>query len=131
MISQPVPLGLTLCDYVIVAEKSRKVSLIGMLTKLRAKRFPFVAPPFFAFLALTDGLGDATIDLVGTSLSDATDVFTEQRRVSFSDKLREVHLIFQITATFPTAGIYQFTVKVDGEWVAQRRLRVVSEQVNP
>jgi hypothetical protein len=90
-----------------------------------------VARPFFAFLALTDGLGDGTIELVGTSLSDAADIFREQRRVSFSDKLKEVHLIFSITATFPTAGFYQFTAKVDGEWVAHRRLHGVCDQVNP
>jgi hypothetical protein len=57
MASRPVAIGMTLCDYVIVEEKTKKVSLIGAFTGMRVSRFPSDPSPFSVYAALTDGLG--------------------------------------------------------------------------
>src|SRR5262249_21752653 len=122
-----VVLGLTVCDYCILEEGTRKVSLIGILSKLRTRQFPFRAPQFFVHAALTDGLGDATIDLIVSGSNTGESVYERRQRVHFSDRLRELHVIFRINdCTFPAPGGYLFTLLVDREWVAHRRVRVSS-----
>jgi hypothetical protein len=62
MVPPPIALGLTLCDYVIVEEGTKKVSLIGTFTGIAVDHFPAVPQPFSVFSALIDGLGDATMN---------------------------------------------------------------------
>lgn len=127
MVPTPVALGLTLCDYVIVEDGTKRVSLIGTLTKITGGSFPHLAPQFFVFAALMDGLGDATVDVIATRLDTNERIYARQRRVHFSDRLRELHVIFRVAdCRFPAPGVYQFTMLVDGEWVAQRRIHVVA-----
>ena len=129
MVPQPVVLGLNLCDYVILEAETNKISLIGIFPKLRANRFPFLPSPFCVHAALTDGLGDATIDLIATRLDSGENIYARRRRVRFSSKLRELHVVFKVNnCSFPSPGTYLFTLLVDGEWVAQRRLRIYSEE---
>src|SRR5689334_5976929 len=47
MIPTPVALGLTLCDYVLVEQGTKKVSYIRSFRRLRASGFPVVMSPFF------------------------------------------------------------------------------------
>ena len=125
MASRPVALGLTLCDYVIVEERTKKVSFIGTFTRLSASRFPALAPPFSVVAPLTDGLGDATADLVVAALSTGEEAYTFRSQLSFPDKLAEVLYHARLhQCSFPAPGDYQFTLLIDGEWVAQRRLRL-------
>jgi hypothetical protein len=127
MTPRPVAVGLTLCDYLVIEEGTRKVSLVGYLVKLTAERFPFTPPPFYVFAALTDGLGDATIDLVVSRLDSLDELYARQLRVNFSSRLRERQVVFRISdCVFGAPGAYQFTLYVDGEWVAQRRLVIRS-----
>jgi len=128
MVPRPVALGLTLCDYLVIEEGTRKVSLVGVLTKLTAEHFPYVPPPFFVHAALTDGLGAATIDLVATRLDTGEEIGLRRRTVRFVNRLGELHVVFRINDwSFPVAGSYQITLLVDREWVAQRRIRILLE----
>jgi len=127
MVPTPVAVGLTLCDYVLIEDGTKRASLIGGLTRMEAGSFPYLAPPFFVFAALIDGLGDATVDLIATRLDKNDRVYTRRRSVRFSDRLRELHVVFRIDdCHFPAPGYYQFSLLVDGEWVAQRRFHVVA-----
>src|SRR5207302_8541885 len=126
MIARPVALGLTLCDYVIVEERTKKASLIGTFTQISATQFPVVAQPFSVFAVLTDGFGDAAVvELVVMRLDTGEDIYRYRSQLRFPDKLAEVSVLFRLRqCSFPAAGIYQFTLVVDGERVAQRRLHV-------
>lgn len=127
MIPPPLALGLTLCDYVLIEEGTRRASLIGTRTRLIADYFPYVAPPFFAFAALSDGLGEATMRLEIKRPDTDEKVYAEERRVRFSDRLRELQVVFYLEdVLFPAPGSYECALLVDNEWVAQRRLRVLS-----
>jgi hypothetical protein len=123
--ASPLALGLTLCDYVITEEKTKKVSLIGTFSGLGATQFPAHALPFSVFAVLTDAVGDVTIKLSVVRLETDEEVLTREMTAHFPDKLTEVRVHFRILqGVFPAAGWYQFTLLADGEWVAQRRLRV-------
>jgi Family of unknown function (DUF6941) len=125
MAEPPIVLGLTLCDYVIVEEGTRKVSLIGAFTSMAVEEFPAVSPPFSVYAALTDASGNVTIRLVVVRLDTDEEVYSFQGTAHFPDKLAAVGFYLHIQdCSFPVPGFYQFTLDVDGEWVAHRRLRV-------
>ncbi len=130
MVPRPIVLGLTLCDYVVVEEKTRKVSLIGTFAAIAASSFPAMAQPFSVFVVLTDGLGDATIELVITRLDSGDEVFSYRGQLHFPGKLAEVSFHARLRqCSFPAPGQYQFTLLIDGEWIAHRRIQVYSKEV--
>jgi hypothetical protein len=127
MVPTPVALGLVLCDAVIVEEKTKKVSLIGTFTRIKATDFPATPLPFSVFAVLTDGHGDATIRLSVLRLETNEEVYAYDGPFHFPGPLAEVNFHLRLHhCEFPAAGAYQFSLLVDGEWVAQRRLRVVA-----
>jgi hypothetical protein len=131
MVPPPTVIGLMLCDYVIVEEGTKKASLIGAFSSIRATRFP-VAPALCAYAALTDGLGDAAVDLVVTEAASDEEIYRLVRTIHFPDKLTEVRALFRIRdCSFPAAGSYLFTLLIDNEWVAQRSLRVYTNEETP
>ena len=129
MVPRPVVLGLTLCDYVIVEERTKKVSLIGTFTGVAVDRFPALVPPFSLMAVLTDGQGVGTVDVIADRMDTNQEVYTYRSRVRFSDQLKEVSFLLRVRQfTAPAPGLYQFTILVDGEWVAQRRVRVYKRE---
>jgi hypothetical protein len=125
MVPKPIALALFLCDYVIVEERTKKISLIGNFTGVAADRFPTILPPFSIFAVLTDGIGDATIEIGVARLDTAEELFVYRSSLHFPDKLAEVPFHVRLRqCSFPSPGLYQFTLLVDGDWIAQRRIRV-------
>jgi hypothetical protein len=132
MTANPIAIGMTICDYVIIEEGTEKVSLIGILTKWVAKQFPWTPPQFFVHVALTDGLGEVTIDLVVSRLDTGQELYARRRQIHFVDKLRQLQLIFRIRdLVLPTPGVYQFSLLAAKEWTAQRSIRVLSGEKMP
>lgn len=126
MVPPPVALALTLCDLVIVEEGTRKVSLLGTFSTFRARSYPFAPSAFRVFAVLTDGQGQARIRLSVTSLATDEIIHSVEQPVAFPDRFAEVQVLFHLhQCRFPAAGGYQFSLFVDGEWVAHRRVRVV------
>jgi hypothetical protein len=125
MIPRPIAIGMTLCDYVIIEERTKKASLIGSFSGLSADQFPVLAQPFSVFSVLTDSAGHGTIDLVVSRLDDGEEIHVYRSQLYFPDQLAEVIFHARLRQCwFPTAGEYQFSLFADGEWLAQRRLRV-------
>jgi hypothetical protein len=132
MVPRPSAIGLTLCDYVIVEEGTKKSSLIRAFTGLRAQGFPWTPRPFCVFATLTDGLGEGVIELTLTRLETDEEVYTIRRSLRFPDRFMEVRAFFRLAeCTFPASGAYVFSLLIDGEWVAHRRLRVYSREGSP
>jgi len=131
MIPPPVALGLMLCDQVIVEEGTRKVSHIGGFNSLRGREFPFDPLPFCVLATLTDGQGEAEITLTVTDLESDEETYSFNRDLTFPDRFAEVHILFRLNEiTFPVPGSYMFTLMVDGDWIAQRRIRVRQTEVD-
>jgi hypothetical protein len=125
MIPPPISPGLYLCDYVIVEENTRKVSLIGCFTRIRLEQFPAIPQPFSVFSTLTDGSGNARIRLALSQPNRDEIIYQREGSIHFPDKLTEVYVHFRVReCEFPEPGLYEFTLFVDNEWVAQRPVRV-------
>jgi hypothetical protein len=132
MIPPPLSPGLYLCDYVIVEENTRKVSLIGCFTGMGLDEFPSMPQPFSVFSTLSDGLGNGRIRLVVGQPEKDEIVYEREGTVHFPDKVTEVYLHFRVReCEFPEPGLYQFTLLVDNEWVAQRPIRVYRKGKQP
>ena len=128
MATVPIAAGMTLCDYVIFEEKSRKPTLVGCFTTLRIRQFPRRLQPFSLFATLSDGLGDVTIDLVATHLETGEEVFSFHRKARFDDPLADRHWHLRVNNfDVPEPGSFQFMLTGNGEWIAQRRLRILGE----
>lgn len=127
---RPVVLGLNLCDHVIVEERTKKVSLIGTFTGLGANKFPALLPPFSVFAMLTDGVGSVTMKLSITHMDTNEVVYSYSGNLQFPDKVAEVAYHMRLRqCILPAPGLYQFTLWIDNEWAAQRRLRVYHKEV--
>ena len=118
-------LGLTLCEKVIVEERTRNTTYVSTFTKLLAEEFPS-RPERFAFAAvLTGGQGDATVDLVFTQLATDEELYSMRRPLHFPGRLAEVQVVFHIRdCSFPAPGPYDATLFVDGDTVARRKFSV-------
>jgi hypothetical protein len=129
MLPAPMAIGLTLCHYAAVEEGTRDVTLAGCFLTLRARAFPFRSAPFWVFASLVGGQGEGTVELAITRLETEEELFRVQRRFVFQDRLSELRILFRLSnCVFPAAGAYFFTLLFDGEWMAQRRIRVLDKE---
>ena len=125
MIPPPIALGLTLCEKVIVEEGTKNVTLVNTFTTMFVDEFPSPAQRFAVYAALTNGLGDATIELVLTHLETDNEIHARRMPLRFSDKLAEVRILYRMSEiSFPEPGKYQFSLLVDGDWIAQRQFQL-------
>jgi hypothetical protein len=122
----PIVLGLTICEKIIMEEGTKNLTIVSTFTKIHVGEFPSLPQRFAVYCVLTEGRGDARIDLVLTSLASSEEIYRRWMPFHFPNPLAEARVLFRITdCVFPEAGIYQVTLLIDGEWVAQRRFHVV------
>jgi hypothetical protein len=127
MVPAPMAVGLTLCHYAAVEEGGHDVTLAGCFLRIWGDKFPFAAPPFYVFGSLIGGSGEGTVELVISELETDEEMYAVQDRLEFLDRLTEARVLFQLeNCSFPRPGEYLFTMLLDGEWMAQRRIVVSS-----
>jgi hypothetical protein len=113
-----------LCDQVIVDKDTNKVSPIGIFTGLAVDDFN-QPRRFSAFAALTNGRGQTTLQLDVFQLANGDQIHTSAYQLFFPDPLVVVNLNLRLKRIrFPAPGWYDFDLKVNGEHIAQRRIRV-------
>ena len=129
----PAILGLTLCEDVVADPQTRNISLIRSFTDLSVDSSRSLAPPFCVFAALTDGIGEAAIELGVSLLADVfEEIYRVQSRLQFSDRLQVVYYLMRLSrCPLPTEGSYLFNLRIDGQWMAQRSLRVQGPEQTP
>lgn len=131
MVPAPVSLGLTLCHEIIVERDTGNISLVNTFTKWRARRFPSPARQFCLFAVLSEGHGNGTMEIGVTRVETEEVIFSVQQAIHFPNRLAEVRLqLRNPECSFPAAGEYYATLAIDGEWVAQRRFRVILGMVH-
>ena len=119
----PTAVGMHLCDQLIVEETTRKVSLFGCFTALTAGSFPTLSAPFCVFASLTDGNGLGAVELDVVRADTGEGIYRRTRQIRFSSRIQVVEYGWRIPGiVFPHPGRYYFSLRVDGEWVAQRSL---------
>jgi hypothetical protein len=132
MFPAPVAVGLTICEKVIVEEGTNNVSLISTFSQMRVTEFPARHRPFCVFATLLDGEGDATVSVEISHSETGETVYAVERPISFPSRLTQVHVLFRVNqCDFPSPGVYQVALHVDGDWVAHRLLSVISAEESP
>ena len=58
MIQPPVAINLTVCEQLIVEEKSRNITLVNCLARLRGREIPSEPHRLVILAWITDGIGD-------------------------------------------------------------------------
>lgn len=125
MVPNPVVLGLAVCEQVIVEEKTKNVTLVSCFTKLRVDAFPSPPQRLAVFAAFRDGHGTAKLELVIFSTESGEEIDAIHSTIQFPDRLTEVRAVFHLRrCVFPAPGRYLFTIRIDGEWMAQREIKV-------
>jgi hypothetical protein len=108
MSQRPLVVGLLLCEQLVIEENTHNVT-----------------HRFTAFAALTDGLGEVTIDVAIKHLEDYEEIYRQAVRLRFTDPLQEVRFIFRVTqCSFPAAGAYEIGLSADGELLVAHKFYV-------
>lgn len=119
---RPVAIALTLCEQVVVDDRSRNLTMVNAFNARKASRFP-ERITFFVVAYLTDGLGTIPLEVVVERLDSLEEVFRLERTVQFTNPLLEARCIFRVRdCPLPVAGSYQISLLADRELVAHRRM---------
>jgi hypothetical protein len=129
----PVIVGLTICRDVQVDPTSLDTSLIRSFTGLAVDSFPGGGQPFCVFAVLTDGAGSGDLELIVTKLDEPMEVARRIRLpLRFRDRLQLVQCVVRVNhCVFPSPGLYLFSPYADGEWLAQKAIRVYLRGTGP
>lgn len=122
----PTVLGLALCEDVVVDPSTRNISTIRVFTGMAQESFPAQPPPFCALASLTNGSGPTDLHLTITEMSEDWQTTRHGTyRVNFTDRIQVVNFVVRLSrCVFRNPGTYVFTLATEGEWLAQRSLRV-------
>ena len=71
----PIVLGLTIREKIIMEEGTKNLTLVSTFTKMHVAEFPSLPQRFAVYSVLTEGRGDARIDLVPTSLASSEEIY--------------------------------------------------------
>ena len=129
MQQKPVPIGLVLCEQVIIEEKTRNITPVNCFSQRTVEGFPSLPFPFILFAIITDGLGDMTLEIVIQRLDTLDEIYRASVPFRFAHPLQEARCTFRIrNCIFPVAGRYNVMLLADQELVAQRRIRIVQTE---
>jgi hypothetical protein len=130
----PVVVGLTICRDFLRDPVSGNYSVIRSFTGHPVDSFPGASEPFCVFAILADGSGEVDAELVITWFGEQgiVEYARTRGRIRFPDPVQLVECVFRFNRlSFPGPGGYLFGLYLDGEWAAQRALRVYTREVAP
>lgn len=129
----PVVLAMVICDAIHQDPATRKCTLLGTFSTIRARQFPVRHPQLAVHIALTDGHGRTRIRLMVVSADDSHEpLFKGEGNIDFNDPRMVAELNFTIgNLTFPAPGEYRLQVYGNDELLMERRLDVLSVGPNP
>ena len=131
----PTAQTMTLCDYVIVEERTKKISYVGSFWGMgMGDPFPVRPLPFSVVVPLIGGLGVIPVTLQ-IGLEDGLEVipvYEHTGPLRFADRFNPVYYTMRLQQlVWPQAGQYQFTLHSDGTELAHTSLRVYATGSQP
>jgi hypothetical protein len=127
----PIVRYMILCeDWSVDPSNARRVNIQGLLTNIDSidePPFPLLFPEICVFLALTEGRGAGTAQIICNFEDTGQRIFgTPTRSVSFGDDpLEVVGVPFRIRdCTFPQAGLYSVQFWYNDLKIDERPLRL-------
>lgn len=127
----PVVLATVICDAIYQDPGTRKCTLLGTFSTIRARQFPVRHPQLSVHVALTDGHGRTRIRLmIVPAEGGGQTLFSGEGVIEFTDPRMVAELNFAIAnLTFPAPGEYRLQVYGNDELLMERRLDVL--QIGP
>jgi hypothetical protein len=120
----PTAIGMVLCDQVILEKGTNNVTPVNCFNVREIDSLPGETS-FFALAWLADGKGEMLAEIVVERLDTMEETYRLNRKVFFSDRLRETRLIARIRGcNFPIAGQYQISLTIGREFIAHRKFLV-------
>ena len=130
----PSVLSINVCDAIIRDEQSKKVSLIGLFSIIRANNFPCTHPSMHVYIALTNGHGNYQTEVRFVSLEESKPIMGMTGELNFQNPLQviEMNLCWQ-RLNFEKPGDYEVEVLCDGDRVGARKFMVMGpkQQIPP
>ena len=125
----PSVLSINVCDAIIRDELSKKVSLIGLFSIIRANNFPCTHPSMHVYIALTNGHGKYQTEVRFVSLEESKPIMGMIGDLNFQNPLQviEMNLCWQ-RLNFEKPGEYEVEVLCDGDRVGARKFMVMGPQ---
>ena len=125
----PSVLSINVCDAIIRDELSKKVSLIGLFSIIRANSFPCTHPSMHVYIALTNGHGKYQTEVRFVSLEESKPIMGMIGELNFQNPLQvvEMNLCWQ-RLNFEKPGEYEVEVLCDGDRVGARKFMVMGPQ---
>ncbi len=122
----PTPLTLAVCAEADQETPGVAPALLRILDGLELDALPGVAPPFFVYVALTDGDGLTDLTLAVTEWGpEVSEVFRGSVRVALAGRLGVFHLCLLVEGCFfPRPGSYDLALSAGDETLARRSIRV-------
>jgi len=115
---------------VIVEERTHNVTLVNCFTRKLVEAFPWESN-FLVFAILTDGMGEAPIEVIMHHLDTMDEVYKHSGTLRFASPLHEVRCRLRIrNCLFPEAGYYVVSLFVSSELVAERRFILEQREIN-
>jgi hypothetical protein len=103
---RPRAIDFLICDYFILDERTKNVSLIGCFNRLRLPEFPFAASRFFVFALVTDGLGEGSLELTLTHLASEEEIFRLETTIRLPHRFTELRVPFPLwSVIFPNRAL--------------------------
>lgn len=125
----PSVLSINICDNIIRDEITKKVSLIGLFSAIRANNFPCTHPSLHVHVALTNGHGKYQTDIRFINLSDDKPIAGMRGSLQFQNPLQVVELnVCWQQLRFEKPGEYVVQVLCDGVLVGERKFIVIGPE---
>jgi len=118
--------ALVICDLIIDDINTRKKSLVGIFSVIRAKSFPVQHPAMTVFASLTNGNGEVPVVLRCVRIADEHEVLSVAGAVRFPDPNQVIDLVFNLNGVpFEQPGLYSFELLSDGNILLEKRFSVI------
>ena len=125
----PSVLSINVCDSIIRDEFTKKISLIGLFSVIRAKNFPCTHPILHVYVALTNGHGKYQTDIRFLNLEDNKPIVGMRGHLEFQSPLQVVELnVCWQKLRFDKPGEYVVQVLCDGTPVGERKFIVIGPE---
>lgn len=128
----PIGIALIPCEYVLDDIRTRKKSIVNIISQLRADKFPFQTQSFSILITLTGCVGNFPCTLRCIQDDTLQEVMNIQCDIKSSSVNDVVDVVVNFKAlTFPVPGSYTFSVVVDGIPIMFRPISVLSKVKKP
>lgn len=125
--STPYPLAILLCDQIIVDERSKKKTLVGVFDLIYARGFPIIHRPLSVYVRLTDAEGQYQFRMDYVQIkTDKLLGRAEISTISIADRLKTHELVMEFPPIeIPDQGDYEFRLWANNRYIGRAKFTAI------